>query len=67
VYSTSRYAGSIAGTALLAGPLAPAAHGTGGFAALFAVLVVAAGGSAVAAALLPRRVVPALSAAPGRA
>jgi EmrB/QacA subfamily drug resistance transporter len=67
VYSTSRYAGSIAGTALLAGPLAPAAHGTGGFAALFAVLVVAAAASAAAAALLPRRVVPALSAAPGRA
>jgi EmrB/QacA subfamily drug resistance transporter len=67
VYSTSRYAGSIAGTALLAGPLAPAAHGTGGFAVLFAALVVAAGGSAVAAALLPRRVVPALSPAPGRA
>ena len=67
VYSTSRYAGSIAGTALLAGPLAPAAHGTGGFAALFAVLALAAGGSAAAAALLPRRIVPALSAAPGRA
>jgi EmrB/QacA subfamily drug resistance transporter len=67
VYSTSRYVGSIAGTALLAGPLAPAAHGTGGFALLFAVLVVAAAGSAAVAALLPRRVVPALSAAPGRA
>ncbi|HEX2103719.1 MAG TPA: MFS transporter [Solirubrobacteraceae bacterium] len=67
VYSTSRYAGSIAGTALLAGPLAPAAHGTGGFAALFAVLVAAAGASAAAAALLPRRIGPVLSAAPGRA
>jgi EmrB/QacA subfamily drug resistance transporter len=67
VYSTCRYAGSIAGSALLAGPLAPAAHGTAGFAAVFAVLVVAAGASAAAAALLPRRGAPALSAAPGRA
>jgi MFS family permease len=55
VFSTSRYAGSIAGTALLAGPLAPAAHGTGGFAALFAVLVMAAAGSCAVAGLLPGR------------
>ena len=55
VFSTSRYAGSIVGTALLAGPLAPAAHGTGGFAVLFAVLVVAAAGSALVALLLPSR------------
>jgi MFS family permease len=55
VFATSRYAGSITGTALLAGPLAPAATGTGGFTTLFAVLVLAAAGSAVAAAGLPGR------------
>jgi predicted MFS family arabinose efflux permease len=67
VYSTSRYAGSIAGTALLAGPLAPAAHGTAGFGTLFAVLVAAAGASAAAAALLPGRAAPELSPAAGAA
>ena len=53
MYSTSRYAGSIAGAALLAGPLAPAASGTGGFALLFGVLALAAAGSAACGALLP--------------
>jgi EmrB/QacA subfamily drug resistance transporter len=53
VYSTSRYAGSITGAALLAGPLAPAASGTGGFALLFGVLALAAAGSAACGALLP--------------
>jgi MFS family permease len=55
VFSTSRYAGSIVGTALLAGPLAPAAHSGGGFALLFAVLVAAAAGAALVALLLPSR------------
>jgi EmrB/QacA subfamily drug resistance transporter len=55
LFSTSRYAGSIVGTALLAGPLAPAAHGTGGFGALFAVLVTAAAASAIVALRLPGR------------
>lgn len=55
VFSTSRYAGSITGTALLAGPLAPAAAGTGGFATLFWMLVLAAAGSAMAATGLPGR------------
>jgi EmrB/QacA subfamily drug resistance transporter len=55
VFSTSRYAGSIVGTALLAGPLAPASHGIGGFALLFGMLVVAAAGSALVALLLPTR------------
>jgi EmrB/QacA subfamily drug resistance transporter len=55
VFATSRYAGSITGTALLAGPLAPAATGTDGFTTLFAVLVLAAAGSAVAATGLPGR------------
>ena len=50
VFSTSRYAGSIVGSALLGGPLAPAAHG---FGALFAVLVTAAAASAGVALLLP--------------
>ena len=53
VFSTSRYAGSIVGTALLAGPLAPDAGGTGGFAALFAVMAVAAAASAACATFLP--------------
>jgi MFS family permease len=53
VFSTSRYAGSIVGTALLAGPLAPDVAGTGGFAALFAVMAVAAAASAACAAFLP--------------
>jgi MFS family permease len=53
VFSTSRYAGSIVGTALLAGPLAPDPAGTGGFAVMFAVMAVAAAASAACAALLP--------------
>jgi EmrB/QacA subfamily drug resistance transporter len=55
VFSTSRYVGSIIGTALLAGPLAPAAAGTGGFGLLFAVLALAAAAAAVAALALPGR------------
>ena len=51
--STSRYAGSITGAALLAGPLAPATSGTGGFALLFGVLALAAAGSAACGVLLP--------------
>ena len=53
VFSTSRYAGSIVGTALLAGPLAPADTGTAGFGLLFAVLVVAAAASAACATRIP--------------
>ena len=62
VFSTSRYAGSIVGAALLGGPLAPAAHG---FGVLFAVLVMAAAASAGVALLLPAgRCPPAPAAAP---
>jgi len=53
LFSTSRYAGSIVGTALLAGPLAPAGGGTAGFGLLFGVLAAAAGASVVAASALP--------------
>jgi MFS family permease len=53
VFSTSRYAGSIVGTALLAGPLAPADAGTAGFGLLFALLAVAAAASAACATRLP--------------
>lgn len=55
IFSTSRYLGSITGTALLAGPLAPAASGFEGFGALFWTLVAAAAGSAVLAVALPGR------------
>jgi DHA2 family methylenomycin A resistance protein-like MFS transporter len=55
MFSTSRYLGSIAGISLLAGPLAPAASGFGGFRSLFAALVAAASVSAVAAFFLPGR------------
>ena len=55
MFSTSRYLGSIAGISLLAGPLAPAASGFGGFRALFAVVAGAAALSAAIALLLPAR------------
>jgi sugar phosphate permease len=55
IFSTSRYLGSIAGISLLAGPLAPAATGLGGFRVLFAVVAAAAALSAAFAPLLPRR------------
>lgn len=55
IFSTSRYLGSITGTALLAGPLAPAARGFGGFGALFATLAAAAAGAALLALALPGR------------
>ena len=55
IFSTSRYLGSITGTALLAGPLAPAASGFGGFGVLFATLVAAAGASALLSLALPGR------------
>jgi len=55
IYSTSRYLGSITGTALLAGPLAPATTGFGGFRTLFIGLVAAAAGSAVLAIALPSK------------
>jgi hypothetical protein len=49
VYSTSRYLGSITGTSLLAGPLAPATYGAGGF----GLLVTAASVAALLALALP--------------
>jgi hypothetical protein len=52
-YSTSRYLGRITGTSLLAGPLAPATHGVGGFGLLFAVLVAAGLVAALLALALP--------------
>jgi EmrB/QacA subfamily drug resistance transporter len=55
MFSTSRYLGSIAGISLLAGPLAPAASGFGGFRMLFAVVAGAAAVSAAVALLLPAR------------
>lgn len=55
IFSTSRYLGSILGTVLLSGPLAPASHGLGGFRLLFVTLVVAAGASAVFSLGLPGR------------
>jgi len=55
IFSTSRYLGSITGTALLAGPLAPAAIGFGGFRTLFIGLVAAAAGSALLAIALPSK------------
>jgi EmrB/QacA subfamily drug resistance transporter len=59
IFSTSRYLGSITGTALLAGPLTPAVSGFGGFGALFWTLVAAAAGSAALALALPGRTRPA--------
>lgn len=55
IFSTSRYLGSIVGTVLLSGPLAPAAHGLGGFRVLLTTLVVAAAASAVFSVGLPGR------------
>jgi sugar phosphate permease len=55
IFSTSRYLGSITGTALLAGPLAPSTSGFGGFRTLFAALVAAAAGSALLSLALPGR------------
>ena len=53
VASTSRYVGSITGTLLVAGPLAPAAAGTDGFGLLFAVLAGSAGLALALAFALP--------------
>lgn len=53
MFSTSRYLGSIVGISLLAGPLAPAATGFGGFAALFVFVTGASAASAALALLLP--------------
>ena len=53
MFSTSRYLGSIVGISLLAGPLAPARTGLGGFPTVFAVVTAAAGASALLALLLP--------------
>jgi EmrB/QacA subfamily drug resistance transporter len=55
MFSTSRYLGSIAGISLLAGPLAPASSGFGGFRVLFAVVAGSAGVSAAIALLLAPR------------
>jgi predicted MFS family arabinose efflux permease len=55
VYSTARYAGAIAGTSLLAGPLALASHGLGGFGLLFSVLTVAAAASVALTFAIPER------------
>lgn len=53
VYSTARYAGAIVGTTLLAGPLALASQGLGGFGLLFSVLTVAAAGSVALTFAIP--------------
>jgi MFS family permease len=53
--STSRYVGSITGTLLLAGPLAPAAAGEAGFGLLYATLAGCSAAAVAAAVLLPRR------------
>ena len=55
VYSTARYGGAIVGTSLLAGPLALASHGLGGFGLLFSVLAVAAAASAALTFAIPER------------
>jgi MFS family permease len=55
VAATSRYIGSITGTLLVAGPLAPAATGTDGFGLIFAVLAAAAGAGLLLALALPGR------------
>ena len=59
VAATSRYIGSITGTLLVAGPLAPAATGTDGFGLIFAVLAVAALSGLLLALALPGRGAPA--------
>jgi hypothetical protein len=58
IFSTSRYLGSIIGVSLLAGPLAPAVSGFGGFGTLFAVLVGAAAASVLLGLALPGRPCP---------
>ncbi|HYH31830.1 MAG TPA: MFS transporter [Pseudonocardia sp.] len=55
VFSTSRYLGSMAGTSLLAGPLALTSPGAG--TVLFALLAIAAAAGVAASASLPRRAV----------
>jgi MFS family permease len=55
VYSTARYAGGIAGTLLLAGPLALESQGLGGFGLLFTVLAVAAAASVALTFAIPAR------------
>jgi hypothetical protein len=53
LFSTARYAGGIAGTSLLAGPLAPDAHGLGGFGLLLSVMAVAVAASVLLALAVP--------------
>jgi len=53
-FSTSRYLGSIIGTSLLAGPLAPLPGDH--FGRAFAFIALAAAGSALASLALPGRV-----------
>lgn len=53
--STSRYVGSIIGTLLLAGPLAPEATGSGGFGLLYAALAGCAAAALLAALFMPGR------------
>ena len=53
--STSRYVGSITGTLLLAGPLAPAVAGEAGFGLLYATLAGCSAAAIAAALLLPLR------------
>lgn len=55
IAATSRYVGSITGTLLVAGPLAPAATGTEGFGLIFAVLAAAAAAGLLLALALPGR------------
>jgi MFS family permease len=55
VYSTARYGGAIVGTTLLAGPLALASHGLGGFSLLFSVLAVAVAASVALTFAIPER------------
>jgi EmrB/QacA subfamily drug resistance transporter len=59
VFSTSRYLGSIVGTSLLAGPLAPPASGPAGFGPIFLLATLAAGTSATLGLALPGRRAPA--------
>ncbi len=55
VFSTSRYLGSIVGTSLLAGPLAPPASGLAGFNPVFLLATLAAGASAMLGLVFPGR------------
>ncbi|HEX5501102.1 MAG TPA: MFS transporter [Thermomicrobiales bacterium] len=59
VFSTSRYLGSIVGSAVLAGLLGPATIAAGGFRDVFAMVAVAALGALAACALLSGRASPA--------